>query len=550
MSKFEVSTPGYGFLPGDKFKAVGLVTSRFIDSLIKEFEMEVTEAFTDQFALWQFGEFDYIDSIAPLQDGRRTRFPLKYENELISVEANDAFDVQLDPILLIFRNRVIQEPVKTYEFVGGTTVNFKVAPRPEDDIQIFFYKGTDGEDSVVVEAPPKPIELGDQVKIISKPNQDNRLISEFTQSDTVRTNAYRGLGITTEYEPIEVIRQKDDLIIDGELVSKSRELLEPRINPTAKIIYDFSNTDGQFFIDTPGEFFNYEDEESPTFGVRIISGQSNPVSSAITATVSAAGTITDLTIVSGGSGYESVPTLKIQAPPTQTGVGIGTTATATVTINNGSVNGITITNPGLGYSQTNPPKVIVSLPGALKSERVTGITSIKGNQGVITGIGTTTISGDLAIKFTAVSEIDFDTTIFTSGNPVYIYNTEIGDGVTSIDSNDTEIVGIGTTCVDNVYIIQEFSSSGIPPNDVIGIITCRINSGTDTTQIPTTTGFTTDPIGRFSVGLMTGANVTRGSETLSIGVTGFTINSGLTTFPTVQRISGNQTFFDTGAITK
>ena len=175
---------------------------------------------------------------------------------------------------------------------------------------------------------------------------------------------------------------------------------------------------------------------------------------------------------------------------------------------------------------------------------------IQGNQGVITGIGTTTISGGLAIKFIAVSEIDFDTTFFTSGNPVYIYNTEIGDGVTSIDSNDTEIVGIGTTCVDNVYIIQEFSSSGIPPNDVIGIITCRINSGTDTTQIPTTTGFTTDPIGRFSVGLMTGANVTRGSETLSIGVTGFTINSGLTTFPTVQRISGNQTFFDTRAITK
>ena len=550
VSKFEVSTSGYGFLPGDKFKAVGLVTSRFINSLIKEFEMEVTETFTDQFALWQFGEFDYIDSIAPLQDGRRTRFPLKYENELISVEANDAFDVQLDPILLIFRNRVIQEPVKTYEFVGGTTVNFKVAPRPEDDIQIFFYKGTDGEDSVIVEAPPQSIELGDQVKIISKPNQDNRLISKFTQSDTVRTNTYRGLGITTEYEPIEVIRQKDDLIIDGELVSKSRELLEPRINPTAKIIYDFSNTDGQFFIDTPGEFFNYEDEESPTFGVRIISGQSNPVSSAITATVSAAGTITDLTIVSGGSGYESVPTLKIQAPPTQTGVGIGTTATATVTINNGSVNGITITNPGLGYSQTNPPKVIVSLPSALKSEHVTGITSIKGNQGVITGIGTTTISGDLAIKFTAISEIDFDTTIFTSGNPVYIYNTEIGDGVISIDGSDSEVVGIGTTCVDNIYIIKEFSSTTLVSSNYIGIITCRINSGTDTTQIPTTTGFTTDPIGRFSVGLMTGANVTRGSETLSIGVTGFTINSGLTTFPTVQRISGNQTFFDTGAITK
>ena len=222
VSQFNVSTPGYGFLSGDKFKAVGLVTSRFIESLIKEFEMEVTEAFTDAFSLWQFGEFDYIDSISSLQNGRRTRFPLKYENELISVEANDAFDVELNPILLIFRNRVIQEPGKTYEFVGGTTVNFKVAPRPEDDIQIFFYKGTDGDDSSVVEHPPRPIEIGDEIKIISKPNQDNRLVSEFTQSDTIRTNTYRGLGITDEFKPVEVIRQKDDLIIDGELVSKSR----------------------------------------------------------------------------------------------------------------------------------------------------------------------------------------------------------------------------------------------------------------------------------------------------------------------------------------
>ena len=80
------------------------------------------------------------------------------------------------------------------------------------------------------------------------------------------------------------------------------------------------------------------------------------LSAAITATVSAAGTISNLTIVSGGSGYVSAPTMHIQAPPTQIGVGIGTIATATLTINNGSVNGFTITNPGLGYSQTNPPQ--------------------------------------------------------------------------------------------------------------------------------------------------------------------------------------------------
>ena len=219
--------------------------------------MEVTEAFSDAFALWQFGEFDYIDSIKLLQNGKRTRFPLKYQNALISVEANENFDIELDPILLIFRNRVIQEPVKTYEFVGGTTIKFKVAPRAEDDIQIFFHKGTDGVDSSIVKAPPSPIEAGDQVKVISKPIQDNRLVSEFADSDSVRTNTYRGLGITDDFKPIEVIRQKDDLLIDGEIVSKSRELLESKIIPTAKINYDFDSSDLQIFIDNSGLLFHY-----------------------------------------------------------------------------------------------------------------------------------------------------------------------------------------------------------------------------------------------------------------------------------------------------
>ena len=554
VSEFEVSTPGYGFFPGDKFKAVGLVTSRFIESLIKEFEMEVTETFTDQFALWQFGEFDYIDSIAPLQTGFRTRFPLKYENEIISVEANEAFDVELNPILLIFRNRVIQEPGKTYEFIGGTTVNFKVAPRPEDDIHIFFYKGTDGEDSSIIEAPPRPIEIGDQVQVMGQPNQDNRLVSEFTQADTVRTNPYRGDGITDDFEPVEVTRQKYDLFIDGEIIDKSRILLEPRINPAAKIISDFTTTDTQFFIDSIGSLFNYESDSTP-ITIRISPESINQTPAEITATVSPQGTISNLTISNGGSEYTSVPTVRIQAPPSQIGVGVGTVATATVNITNGSVNEITITNPGLGYSQSNPPQVIVSRP-EIETDIVTGITSVKGNTGIVTGIEFTRLDGNKAIKFTLTLDSDqqtFDTTnVFIPGNPIFIYDTEVGNGIISINENDSEVVGIGTTCVDNIYIIKEFSTTGISPNPVIGIITCRIDSGTDPTSIneDAIVGYSTNPIGKFSVGILTGADIKRSDSPISIGVTGFSVNSGLSSFPIVQRVGGDATFFNTGAITK
>ena len=575
ISEFEISTPGYGFFPGDKFKAVGLVTSRFIESLIKEFEMEVTETFTDQFALWQFGEFDYIDSIAPLQNGRRTRFPLRYENELISVEANDAFNVELNPILLIFRNRVIQEPGKTYEFIGGTSVNFKVAPRSEDDIQIFFYKGTDGEDSSIVEAPPSPIEIGDEVQVMGKPNQDNRLIHEFTQADTIRTNSYRGLGITDDFEPVEVTRQKYDLFIDGNVIDKSRILLEPRINPAAKIISNITSTDTKVFIDSVGQLFGYENDNSP-FSVRITPKSINQVNAEITATVSAEGTISNLTIVNGGSGYVNAPILKIGNPDNSfisnpeklSGIEIseGTNATATVTISSsGSVNGFTITNPGLGYSQSNPPQVIVSAPEII-TDVVTGITSIRGVSGIVTGVESTTIGADKAIKFTLTLDPDisgsnaalfpverrgFNTSdLFVTGNPVFINDTKVGTGVISINGNDSEIVGIGTTCLDNIYIIQQFSFIGEHPNPVVGIMTCRVISTTNMSNIPTTVGYSTDPIGKFSVGILTGANISRSASPISIGVTGFTINSGLSSFPTVQRIGGDATFFNTGAITK
>ncbi|MGA1048368.1 MAG: hypothetical protein ACO3UU_10170, partial [Minisyncoccia bacterium] len=40
-------------------------------------------------------------------------------------------------------------------------------------------------------------------------------------------------------------------------------------------------------------------------------------------------------------------------------------------------------------------------------------------------------------------------------------------------------------------------------------------------------------VGNFSWGKLSGFS--RGSQSISIGVSGFTINSGLTTFPTIQR---------------
>ena len=77
VKEFKFSRPGYGFKRGDVFKPVGIVTDSTLSSPLSDFTVIVIDTYSDNFAAWEFGELDYIDSIKNLQDGNRVRFPLK-----------------------------------------------------------------------------------------------------------------------------------------------------------------------------------------------------------------------------------------------------------------------------------------------------------------------------------------------------------------------------------------------------------------------------------------------------------------------------------------
>jgi hypothetical protein len=166
VSRFSISRQGYSFQRGDVFKPVGLVTAKGLASPLSEFKLTVVDTFSDSFAAWQFGEFDYIDSVKNYQDGVRTRFPLFYNNELLSFESLEDSQVNLSNALLIVINGVIQDPGVAYEFDGGTSFVFTTAPRPEDNVAIFFYKGTDGDDVVVVDSINETLKRGDTVQVL------------------------------------------------------------------------------------------------------------------------------------------------------------------------------------------------------------------------------------------------------------------------------------------------------------------------------------------------------------------------------------------------
>ena len=156
-------------------------------------------------------------------------------------------------------------------------------------------------------------------------------------------------------------QSKVDKVINGEIVYKSRDSIEAQVFPTAKIINTIESSDTEIFVED-ADLFDYD--SATDFSGLIVAGSTDPVAST-TATVSTAGTITEYTIVSGGSGYTSTPTISVIAPP-EIGVGVGTTATATATISNGTVTSVLVNNPGLGY--TIAPQVLVSLPGPTYEE--------------------------------------------------------------------------------------------------------------------------------------------------------------------------------------
>jgi hypothetical protein len=535
VSSFKITRPGYNFKRGDIFKPVGLVTAIGLTEPIEEFKLVVLETYIDNFAAWQFGEFNLLDSIQKFQNGSRLSYPLYYENQLLSFQKNiddpDSQAIDFDSLLVIFINGILQEPKIAYEFNGGPVVRFLTPPKPNDNVEIYFYIGTRDIDSVQVDID-ELLQVGDTVQVYSNNNnlkntvtQNPRTIFDFISSDLTETNLYFEEGVDDQNQkPLYWEKQKEDIIINGTIFSKSRDSLEPQIYPTAKIIKDFSSSDNNIYVDN-ASFFDYE-EELPVqkFDLLIVPSNESIEVGIVTAIVSSAGTIQSLSITNPGVGYAGNESIKISNPYYGIGIGIGTTATAQLVISNGSILNASITNSGFGYTNTNPPQIIIEQPN-IEFEEVSDANVVIGFDGVITGISTVSgIGTDLALRFTLfTSGADYDD--LSVGDPIYIFDTQVGTGLTTIDNNETQIVGISTTHLDNIYYVHGL-------NTLTGIITCNISKNSNIVGIGTT-GTLSNPVGKFSWGKISGFN--RSSNPISIGVSGLNVSSGLSTYPTVQR---------------
>ena len=484
---------GYGFKVGDKFTVAGLSTDPQAGDLFLPFEIEVVNIFNDDVAAWQFGNIDYIDNIRPFQDGNRLRYPLYYQDQLISFETDtndpDSKEIDLAPVLLIFVNGILQEPGKHYEFTGGTSVSFDTAPSVEDEVFIFFYRGTVGNDSILFDVN-EIIKIGDSLELFKSPeielNQvavdasnfeqtEPRIVVNYASASIVETPFYQGSGVNNDnFKPFRWNKQKEDKVFGGGLVSKARDTLEAQIVPTANILAGYAATDTELFVDHTERFRDLDGQLDADFGLFIYN------------------------------------------------VGVGTTAQA-----------------GVNYELWNNIEPINA--------------NVQGYIGLITGI---TTSAGIGTDLGLVLQLDMNALVnannasyvqeFEQGYPFKLFDSGISPAagvITSVDTHDSDPIGISTFELDNIYYAHGLHWDGSART---GVITCNIHSGTDVTGI-VGVGSTAFPAAKFTWGRF-GAATRDVVNPLTITAKGLNYNSDLDEWPIAKRT--NIGLRNTGALGK
>ena len=428
VTGFSIKRPGYAFRKGDKFTPVGLVTAMGLSSPIEPIEFEVVDVYNDTFASWQFGELDFIDAITPYQDGFRTRFPLFYLGELFSVQVAEESRMDIENALIVFVNGVLQNPGENYFFSGGASFTFSVPPKVDDQVAVFFYRGTRNVDDEQVGSVVPTVERGDivQVKQFNAIDEQNpRRVFNYTQSDVLETSPYTGKGLyNADHEfgnvnrPVSWSKQKKDLILGGDYVFKTRRSLLSQVYPTTNIISNVQASTGSvtFYVENV-DIFRYENPTTYDWTILAADDASEFVPATFTANLNGT-TLSSISLGNSGAGYTSasgtidlfvtVPpsTIRTGWPETVPGPGgalvpdnglnekylalppqKSTAGIVTVPIGaNGSLTftGIEFT-PGYNYPENSTPIIFPPLPES-KFNLSGEVTGVQGFSGIVTHI--------------------------------------------------------------------------------------------------------------------------------------------------------------------
>jgi len=493
---FEIKNPGYNYGQNQILTiASGGLTGIPTDTskTFKEFQITIDKTISDEFSGWNLGELEVLDKIENKFNGIRKAFTISKNSSPLTIRAAKGSNIDIQATLLVFLNDVLQVPGEGYTFTGGSTITFAEAPKGAsvdgsdsgDKCKILFYKGS-GDIDVIFRDVLETVKVGDTLIIA---NQEERLVTDVISSDTVETNPYNGANISANpanQRTVEWCKQTSDKIINGQIISKSRILNEALVNPSTHIIQSVGVGSTVVYVESVKSFFDSVKENQTTVNKQniIMVSQDNIVGASATAVVSIGGTISSIVIKDGGVGYTTSPVVTIGDPvgygistPKTTyyindniPVGLGTTATASSTISvGGTVSSISISIPGIGYTSSNPPAVLIESPTLTFEKNKSS--SYSGDFGIIVGVTSTSVgvasTGFVFDLFVPIDSYLRDTSIVSvattisgiqTGDYFVVNNSNIGSGVTSLYQNNT-ILGITTQFLDCVYEVASVSTA-------------------------------------------------------------------------------------------
>jgi len=239
------------------------------------------------------------------------------------------------------------------------------------------------------ENPLNPYDV-DYAGIVTSSSFSGRIFLRTAESDTTKetyTDNYtfdnisnQIIGLTTSYE-LTVNGQSITNISENNSTILVRSVFQtPKRTGPKPIIGDYylSEQSGKTKIYFSGEksenYYDINSSSIPLGGIIVSVGSTSGngyqplVSAGGTALVSIAGSIDSIIIGNNGSGYRSgIQTNVFVGVKTENLFDLNVEIIGTASLDNGKISNINITNPGSGYSQTNPPIVIIDSPVGYKN---------------------------------------------------------------------------------------------------------------------------------------------------------------------------------------
>jgi hypothetical protein len=325
VTDFSIVNTGRNFAIGDVLTVPSNITSfagiptTGAPGDFNDFRIIVESVHDDSFTGWTFGQLEVLDDFSSFFDGVKKSFTITKSGGVVSLRSAKGSPIRIQDNLIIFINDILQDPGVSFEFKGGSVIDFYEAPKAGDILKIYYFKGS-LTDSVFVDTI-ETIKVGDKVRLRDDAiksstfglEQTNRIVSGIKTSDTFATIQYFGPGITTDTaleRPLTWHKQKDDIVVDGVYVGKGRIINESAITPATRIIQNVGIGSTTIFVQSIRPLFDDKQEAYSGADLNlVISDENTPkVAAAATAIVSDTGTVS-LSLNSTGLGYTAAPVL-------------------------------------------------------------------------------------------------------------------------------------------------------------------------------------------------------------------------------------------------